>query len=738
MKKKLLSVLLSVAMVLTLAPAAVFAEDASPRGTVEEITSKLTQQKTETVTDPNNPGKTASQITVSVTPTAQVFFSPEDKDLGRHAGWWAGIKIKAPASVTDAVSNSVKFRNSTNDADRPWVRPTIDGGAGTPDDPYWMGAWNGISEDDLTQGVTFFTYLWYFNWDGDDNTGITVEADKFSAENAAPMKGVDQIISFTFHLADGVQLMDKNGTDVVWPGVQAVKVRGDGPEDDADNVRYSEAYKEAGLTLGAQAADGSCTLTIDKEKLETVAADKTGNTYQILENKNNEGKLWFGMEYTVPDFIKGRAQSVSVKFDGGAYTPMELNTPNKDGFYNYIKVYDGKPGPVTGETATIQWLDKDGNLLTITKAVVKVEVKEKAPEKTFTVTFESNGGSEVKAVAVSEGVAVEKPADPTRSGYTFDGWYKDAGLKEKWDFGTLVTENITLYAKWVEDKADTPDDPGDEEDEYSIGVRYGRHGTVSLSHRYAEPGTRVTVTVDPDTDYYVSWIDAERSNGRRVSLDQSGRRYTFTMPASDVTIEVEFSLQTVYTNYYTNYYEPTEPSPYVPTFTPVTWRPAASMPDVPAYSWSYPAAQWAYQNGYLNLAADGTFQLNGTVSHQEMWRVMAQWMGVPAWNEQAVMSWARQNGAARGKSAAGAMTRQNAVTYLYESYFLMGGDVSATGNLSAYADSRLITADAAKNAWIWAVNRGIISGTADGYLNPSRAVTRGEFSMMLMRMCQMR
>lgn len=72
--------------------------------------------------------------------------------------------------------------------------------------------------------------------------------------------------------------------------------------------------------------------------------------------------------------------------------------------------------------------------------------------KKYTVTFDSNGGSEVenKTVEVVEGETVESPNDePTRDGYTFDGWYLDGKL---YKFGTTeVTENITLTAKWLKD-----------------------------------------------------------------------------------------------------------------------------------------------------------------------------------------------------------------------------------------------------------------------------------------------
>ena len=69
--------------------------------------------------------------------------------------------------------------------------------------------------------------------------------------------------------------------------------------------------------------------------------------------------------------------------------------------------------------------------------------------KSYTVTYESNGGSTVASQTVTHNEKATKPADPTKSGYTFAGWYTDKEtLTNTYDFGTLVTKDITLYAKW--------------------------------------------------------------------------------------------------------------------------------------------------------------------------------------------------------------------------------------------------------------------------------------------------
>ena len=66
------------------------------------------------------------------------------------------------------------------------------------------------------------------------------------------------------------------------------------------------------------------------------------------------------------------------------------------------------------------------------------------------VRFESNGGSEVPDQTVALGGKVTKPADPTKDGLYFAGWYSDIDLQNQWDFGKdTVIGNMTLYAKWT-------------------------------------------------------------------------------------------------------------------------------------------------------------------------------------------------------------------------------------------------------------------------------------------------
>lgn len=66
----------------------------------------------------------------------------------------------------------------------------------------------------------------------------------------------------------------------------------------------------------------------------------------------------------------------------------------------------------------------------------------------FKVTFDTNGGSAVEAVTVLEGKKVERPEDPTKSGYDFINWYEDKNLTVEFDFNKSINSNVTIYAKW--------------------------------------------------------------------------------------------------------------------------------------------------------------------------------------------------------------------------------------------------------------------------------------------------
>lgn len=75
--------------------------------------------------------------------------------------------------------------------------------------------------------------------------------------------------------------------------------------------------------------------------------------------------------------------------------------------------------------------------------------------KEYTVTFNTLGGNTIASKKVEEGKALELPADPTKEGFTFDGWYTDEECNTKYQ-GEKVTKDLTLYAKWSKNAVSVP------------------------------------------------------------------------------------------------------------------------------------------------------------------------------------------------------------------------------------------------------------------------------------------
>ena len=68
----------------------------------------------------------------------------------------------------------------------------------------------------------------------------------------------------------------------------------------------------------------------------------------------------------------------------------------------------------------------------------------------YTVSFDTDGGTVISNKEVSEGEKISRPEDPKKEGYNFGGWYSDSSYTTLFDFDSVINENTTIYAKWVE------------------------------------------------------------------------------------------------------------------------------------------------------------------------------------------------------------------------------------------------------------------------------------------------
>lgn len=162
--------------------------------------------------------------------------------------------------------------------------------------------------------------------------------------------------------------------------------------------------------------------TVTEDITYTAVYDATVNKYKItFQNEDGSVLQTSEVEYgKLPVFEKG--------------TPTKASTVQES--FTFAG-WDKDISKVTGEA-----------VYTATYTAKKI-TRDDVNYLHFTVSFESNGGSEVVSQLVADGGVAFKPEEPMRERYTFGGWYIDAALTKPFSFSTPITSDITLYAKWI-------------------------------------------------------------------------------------------------------------------------------------------------------------------------------------------------------------------------------------------------------------------------------------------------
>ena len=132
------------------------------------------------------------------------------------------------------------------------------------------------------------------------------------------------------------------------------------------------------------------------------------------------------------------------------------------------------------------------------------------------VKFDSQGGSSVGSQTPASGSTVTKPADPTREGYAFGGWYTDAACTKAYDFSTAVTSDMTLYAKWTKSETSSS---GSSSGSDNAGGKKDNAGTQTASQ-----GGSVVPSSLPLSQSALSKSDDEKANDGKKADDQKSAK----------------------------------------------------------------------------------------------------------------------------------------------------------------------------------------------------------------------
>ena len=347
------------------------------------------------------------------------------------------------------------------------------------------------------------------------------------------------------------------------------------------------------------------------------------------------------------------------------------------------------------------------------------EVNATSGEKKYNVTLDyADGDTKDSVYTVTEGTELTLPT-PSRSGYTFEGWY-DGSSRVSSPY--KVTKDVILTAEW--DYNGSSSSSGSTR--YTVSVEDTDNGSVKVSPTRASKGSTVTVTVKPDEGYELDELTVTDKNGDSVKLtDKGDGKYTFQMPASKVTVEAVFTA--------------VEPEPEGLPFT-----------DVTSGDWFYDAVAYVYDKGMMEGTTDTTFAPTMNLTRSMIAQVLYNLeerpeapgaAGFPdvaagAWYADAV-NWAAARGIVKGYDTGAfgpedSVTREQLAAILYRYAQAKGYDTTQGGMaVREFSDSASIS-DWAQEAMAWAVNAQVLSGKGNGVLDPQGTATRAEVAQMLM------
>ena len=431
----------------------------------------------------------------------------------------------------------------------------------------------------------------------------------------------------------------------------------------------------------------------------------------------------------------------------------------------------------------------DGNKYDFTAPVTKdLTLTAKWTANSYTIAFDTDGGSKIDPITQDYGTAITVPADPTKTGYTFAGWTpaipetmpaENMTIKAKWtvnqftiaydlDGGTaesnpgtytVETDTITLknptrpgytFTGWsgtgltgesnltvTIEKGSTGDRSYTAHWRYNGGSSGGsssypitvpdktENGSVSVSPKNASKGSTVTITVTPDGGYVLETISVTDKNGNDLKLtDRGNGKYTFTMPGSKVEIKVTFMEDNSVLNFFY---------------------------DVPNDAYYYEAVKWAVENGITGGVGNSLFAPNQPCTRAQivtfLWRVA----GSPVVNylmpftdvdESAyyaeAVRWAASCGIVTGLTettfgANGVCTRAQAAAMIYRYAQAQGkGFTGAWMFLLPFTD----VPEWAYESVAWCYMNGVTTGVSETSFAPGNDCTRAQIVTFLYRAYQ--
>ena len=358
-----------------------------------------------------------------------------------------------------------------------------------------------------------------------------------------------------------------------------------------------------------------------------------------------------------------------------------------------------------------------GTSITVSADTTLYAIWEPIPVTEYTITFNVNGGIGTIPPQTTSGQKLSSLPTATHSGsYSFVGWYTAASGGTQITTAYVFSANTTVYAHWTYTGGSVG--VGSYTPSYTVSVDKTENGTITVSPKSTSKGSIVTITVKPDKGYTLETLRALDMSGYAMELTENNGRFTFKMPASAVIVKATFMDDNTMLNFFVDvkasdyfydavlwaaekgvtsgadalHFSPNAPCTRAQIVT-FLWRAAgspapkhmSSFADVPADAFYAKAVAWAVENGITGGTGDGKFSPDATCTRAQAVTFLYRASGAPAVSGNAAFSdvaanayyaaavkWAEKNGITGGIGGGlfgsnNNCTRAQIVTFLYRS-----------------------------------------------------------------------
>ena len=490
--------------------------------------------------------------------------------------------------------------------------------------------------------------------------------------------------------AENYKITYENGVLTVQPKPVEIKWN-------SESVFYYDSTPKSVTAEAIGAVNGDALTAIIEDGSRTEIGEYTARAVALAGNKARNYVLPEAQTFSfqikkaletatvTPSTVTAVIDGLTIRLTGFATEPITVSAPD---------------AVAAGDTLTIH-----GVTYTIDRSAVDMRRAE--------ITFVFADSSAQTSVYGAGDIGTAFPTDGKR-GYTFDGW--KIGDKT---YTTLTEEALTkLNGTQTAAPVFTAQQSGGTSGSGGGGgpvrtptgavtAAKSEHGEVSITPKNAAKGSTVMIKAVPKEGYALKTIAVTDQSGKPVAVTERDGRFTFVMPACNVTL------------------------------TPIFERQLAqnvSFDDVKPTEWYADAVRCVVEKGLMSGTGTDAFSPDGTTTRGMLMTILARYAGADTtgganWYEKG-MAWAQSAGISDGCAPEAGITREQLVTMLYRY-----ADVpEAGGTLDAFADADTVSAYAV-DAMRWAAANGIVNGS-HGRLNPQGNATRAQVAAMLMRFCE--